>query len=107
MFDITSSKGLSVDILSWQIVRRFGRLLTPVFFPALWIVVAFDWVVRDAIGHIRKRKKSILLIAQNKIAADHVRLILELLNNDKKLEFFVTDDRLNNRQISKKDLEFV
>jgi hypothetical protein len=91
----------------WQSIRTLGNQVTPFISPLLsllWFFPALDKIVIKYFHHHNTRRKKILLVAQNKIAADHIRLVWESLKNDDNLEFFVTDDRFFNKRISKDEL---
>ncbi|MBU4316526.1 MAG: CDP-glycerol glycerophosphotransferase family protein [Proteobacteria bacterium] len=85
--------------------RVAGKAIIPIFAPLLWIFVLFDKVLNRQCGRKTSKNRKILLIAQNKVAADHIRLIWNLLKDDPRLDLFVSDDQLVNRHFSKSDLK--
>jgi CDP-Glycerol:Poly(glycerophosphate) glycerophosphotransferase len=97
-------KTSKIDLVSHRFVRKIGRRFTPFVFPGLWVVVVVDQIIKKMLSCRKKKKKAILLIAQNKIAADHIRLVFNLIKNDDNIDLFVADDRLVNRQLTNSEL---
>lgn len=88
----------------------YKRFISPLVNRLLPVAAHLSWII-VAIQHYSSKKfffsknqKRILLIAQNKIAADHIKIIWDLLKNDSQLAFFTTDDRLINKHFSRKEL---
>ncbi len=96
-----------IVMIVWRVIRRIINLLVPILAPIPWFFVAFQKLIKNRSNIKGYRNKKILLIAQNKIAADHIRLVWDLLKNDSKLNFFVTDDQLINRHFSKEELSTI
>jgi len=95
------------EMIGWRFISRFGNFLIPILAPIPWFFVGFQKLINDRINFKADRNKKILLIAQNKIAADHIKYVWDLFKNDSKLNFFVTDDQLINRHFSKGELSTI
>ena len=84
-------------------IRRFHRFYTPLlpfFFHIIWIIP----FLHRLINYSSKRKK-ILLIAQNNIAADHIKYIYDLLFPFEKISIEVTTDWVPPRKFNKYDIK--
>jgi|GEM_PF-1861824 len=88
----------------WRFISRLGHFLIPYLAPLPWFLIAGQKLLKDRLFFNADRNAKILLIAQNKVAADHVKLVWNLFKNDPKLDFFVTDDFVINRHFSKQEL---
>lgn len=86
-----------------RLIRTFLNQLVPLASCLLWIVVAIQIIFIKKFFPKRTHKR-ILLIAQNKIAADHIKIVWNLLKSDPQFAFFVTDDRLFNKHFSNQEL---
>ena len=84
--------------VSNQYIRKIGRRFSPFVFPGLWLVVAFAKIKKKILS-FSPQKKSILLVAQNIVAADYARLVVNLMEEDKNLDFYFTDDQLYKRKL--------
>jgi hypothetical protein len=93
------------EMIGWRFISRFGNFLLPILAPIPWFLVTFQKLIKDRLNFFVD--KNILLIAQNKIAADHIKCVWDLFKNDSKLNFFVTDDQLINRHFSKRELSSI
>lgn len=91
------------DVIFKRFLRKFVNFLIPVAAHLSWIIVAIQHHSSKKFFFSKNRKR-ILLIAQNKIAADHIKIIWDLLKNDPQLAFFTTDDRLIDKHFSRKEL---
>ncbi|GAB6145788.1 CDP-glycerol glycerophosphotransferase family protein [Desulfocicer niacini] len=94
-------------MLIWRFIKIVGNYLIPILAPVPWVFVIFQKLIKEILFSNKDGNKKILLIAQNKIAADHIKLIWDLFKNDSKLIFFVTDDQLFSKHFSKKDLSAI
>jgi hypothetical protein len=82
--------------------KKVINTILPFFAPVLWLFAIIDLYKKKLlIGN----KKRILFISQNCIAADHIKLILNLFKEDDNLHFFVTNDKFNNVHYSREDIE--
>ncbi|WP_341327608.1 CDP-glycerol glycerophosphotransferase family protein [Methylotuvimicrobium sp. KM2] len=89
-----------------RLVRRFiNKSAIPFIAPFVWKAVELDRVISKNL--IKNKKFKILFIAQNGIAANHIKKFWPLLKDDPALEFSIADDRLVNKKISKSELRRV
>ena len=103
----SKQKMSKVDFFSHRLIRKLGRRLAPFVFPGLWIIVVADQIINQILFYRKKKKKAILLIAQNLVAADHMRLIYNLIQNNENIDLFVADDLLVKRQLTNSELETI
>lgn len=91
----------------WRFISRLGNILIPILAPIPWFLIAFQRLIKGRFNFNANRNKKILLVAQNKVAADHIKLVWDLFKNDSNLNFYVTDDQLINRHFSKEELSTI
>lgn len=86
-----------------QLISPIINRSVAVFAQLLWTIAAIQnfFLTKVFLIHTQKR---ILLIAQNGIATDHIKIVWDLLKSDPRLTFSVTDDRLFNKHFSKQEL---
>ena len=75
----------------------------PLFANLTWIIVSIENFFINKFFP-QKVHKRILLMAQNRIAADHLKILWNLLKHDPQFTFYVTDDRLFSRHFSQEEL---
>ncbi len=90
--------------IGWKLISRLGNLLLPVLALLSWSIILLQKFTKKVYILKHNQKKNILLITQNGIAADHIKLIRDLFKNDPKLNFVITDDSILNSHFSKEEL---
>lgn len=88
----------------WKFIKRIGNFLIPILAPVSWVFIYCRKLIKEVVPLAKNENKQILLIAQNKIAADHIKHVWNIFKNDQNLKFYVSDDKLINRHFSKKEL---
>jgi CDP-glycerol glycerophosphotransferase (TagB/SpsB family) len=76
--------------------------ILPILFPIVWIFVKIE--SKSLARFFKRRKYRVLLVAQNRVAADHINILWNLLSGDPSIEFKVTNDRIPNKHLSKNEL---
>lgn len=85
----------------FRLIRNFKIFYTPLFsflFPCTWILPLIHCLF------IRKHKKRILLIAQNNVAASHIKEFHKLFKDNINLSFYSTTDWYPPRDFGKNDI---
>jgi CDP-glycerol:poly(glycerophosphate) glycerophosphotransferase len=87
----------------YSIIRKLKFIYTPLFplfFFCIWpIPLGHNFFFRG-----RAKRKRILLIAQNNVAADHIKDIHEILQNHSDISLYVTTDWYPPRNFNKNDI---
>jgi hypothetical protein len=84
---------------TYQVFKKFRFIynpIIPIIFPCLWVVP----FLQKLLFKTRKTKK-VLLIAQNKVAADYIRDVSLLLQDDNAIDQYVTTDWFPPRHFDK------
>ncbi len=87
-------------------IRRFiNKSMIPFIAPFIWKAVELNRAISKNL--IKNKKFRILLIAQNGIAANHIKKVWQQLKDDPTFEFYIANDRIINKKISKSKLKSV